>query len=258
VIDVSGLTPEARPIAQQVATVYLKHTAPWFVGLIVHGSAVKGGFIHGCSDIDFQLYLEDLAFTWYGQLDLELGFSIRRDLEKINPGPFRYVQCYAWTSEQREGFVGPIPGAYHLIAGRLPVAEATDQQLIESARKALAELDSAPTFIMGKLLGHGGVRLARSIRLLCTKVWPVLYQVLTIQQDDAVRVWCLTKEQAIERLPKNTVLSETIQGFYQAVQIYYPAEDSLEGAFSIIESGVAFLEAAKFWWQETNDTINVR
>lgn len=253
-VDVSGLTPEARPIVEKVAAVYLKHVAPWFIGLIVHGSAVKGGFIPGCSDIDFQLYLEDSIFSWHGQLPLELGFAIRRDLAEINPTPFRYIQCYAQTREQQEGFVGPIPGAYHLVAGELPVAEATAQQLRESARRGLGELNPAPTFIMGNLLGHGGVRLARSIRLLCTKVWPVLYQVLTLQQDDAIGVWGLPREQAIEQLPRNSALSRTIQRFYQAVRIYYPAEDSLEGALSIIDSGIVFLEAAKSWWKEVDVT----
>ncbi len=59
-IDISGMVPEARPIVQEAAAVYLKYTQPWFVGLIAHGSAVKGGFIPGCSDIDFQLYLTQM------------------------------------------------------------------------------------------------------------------------------------------------------------------------------------------------------
>jgi len=92
--------------------------------------------------------------------------------------------------------------------------------------------------------------MARSIRLLCTKVWPVLYQVLTLQQDDVIRVWCLSKGQAIELLPTNTPVSQTIRGFYQAVRGYYPAEDAVEGALSVIESGVAFLKSAKSWWDE--------
>jgi len=251
-VDVSNLRPEARPIVREVATVYLEHTEPWFIGLIVHGSAVKGGVIPGCSDIDFQLYLEDSAFTSQRQIPLELGLSIYRDLSKINLAPFRYVQCATLPSRLPEGFVGPVPGAYHLVAGRLPVAEATAGQLRESAQRALMELNPMPPFIMGRLLGHGGVRMARSIRLLCTKVWPVLYQVLTLQQDDVIRVWCLPKEQAIRLLPRNTSLSQTIRGFYQAVREYYPAEDLVEGALSIIESGVAFLGAAKSWWDETD------
>ncbi|MEE9618343.1 MAG: hypothetical protein V3T90_15255 [Anaerolineae bacterium] len=251
-VDVSNLMPEARPIVREVATVYLEHTEPWFIGLIVHGSAVKGGVIPGCSDIDFQLYLEDSAFTSQGQLPLGLGLSIYRDLSKANLSPFRYVQCTTLPSRLPEGFVGPVPGAYHLVAGRLPVAEATAQQLRESARGALVELNPVPTFVMGRLLGHGGVRMARSIRLLCTKVWPVLYQVLTLQQDDVIRVWCLSKEEAIELLPRNTPLSQTIRRFYQAVREYYPAEDAVEGALLVIESGVTFLKAAKSWRDETD------
>lgn len=249
-LDISGLIPEARPVVKEAAAVYLRHTTPWFVGLVAHGSAVKGGFIPGCSDIDLQLYLEDSAFSWHEQLPLELGFSVRSDLAEIDPTPFRYIQCYARTRKQLEGLVGPIPGAYYVVAGELPVAEATAQELYESARRGLAELSPAPQFIIGPLLGHGGVRLARSIRLLCTKVWPVLYQVLTLQGDDVIGVWCLSKDQAIGKLPKGSAMSRTIQRFYQAVRGYYPAEDSLEGAFSVIGSGIAFLEAAKSWWQE--------
>ena len=81
--DLTDVVPVAMPIIQKVAAVYLKHTSPWFIGLIVHGSAVKGGFIPGCSDIDFQLFLDDAAFTWYGELALEVGFSIQRDLRKM-------------------------------------------------------------------------------------------------------------------------------------------------------------------------------
>jgi len=251
-VDVSGLIPEARPIAERVAAVYQQHTAPWFIGLVAHGSAVKGGIIPGCSDIDFQLYLEGAAFTWQGHLPLEVGFSIRRELATIELAPFRYIQCYTQRDELQEGFVGPIPGAYHLIAGRLPVAEATAQELRNSARRALAELNPAPTFVMGELLGPGGVRLARNVRLLCTVVWPVLYQVLTCQRDDAIGVWCLPKEHAIAKLPPDSALHRAALGFYQAVTAYYPAEDSLEGALSVIEYGAAFLTAAKAWWDSSN------
>ena len=246
-VDVSGLIPEAQSLAGKVASVYLKHSAPWFIGLVAHGSAVKGGVIPGCSDIDFQLFLEDAAFSWEGQLPLDLGFAIRRDLIGLDLGSFRYVQCYAHRRELQQGFVGPIPGAYHLIAGELPVPEATDQELRVSARKALEELNPSPTYLTGTLLGPGGVRLARNIRLLCTQVWPTLYQVLTLQQGDAIDVWCLPKEQAIQRLPKKTRLGSSIRWFDRTLRAYYPAEDDLDGALSVIESGVAFLEAAKSW-----------
>ncbi len=60
-VDASGLAADAQPIVQRAAAVHLRHTVPWFVGLIAHGSAVRGGFIPGCSDSDLQLYLDDAA-----------------------------------------------------------------------------------------------------------------------------------------------------------------------------------------------------
>ncbi|MGD8627112.1 MAG: hypothetical protein PVF47_10740 [Anaerolineae bacterium] len=247
-VDLSGLVPEARPIVDRVAGVYMRRMAPWFVGLLAHGSAVKGGYIPGCSDVDLQLYLADDAFDPRGQLPLALGLAVRRDLEPIDTAPFRYVQCYARDCGPRAGWVGPIPGAYHLVAGRLPIPEATAAELRASAARALAVLNPFPSHIMGRLLGHGSERLARSLRLLCTQVWPVLYHVLAVQAADAVAVWNLTKEQAIAALPPASSLRREAEAFHRAVWAYYPAENSLEGALTLIEHGVNFLGAAKAWW----------
>lgn len=251
-IDVSPLKPEARSIVCQAAAIYSRHTAPWFIGLVVHGSALKGGVIPGCSDIDFQLYLKDSAFTPQGHLPLELGIAIHRDIVEIDLAPFRYIQCYPLSSKLPEGYMGPIPGAYHLVAGKLPVPEATAEQLRTSAEKALTELDPAPAFIIGSLIGPGGVRLSRRIRLLCTKVWPVLYQVLTLQRDNVIAIWGLPKDRAIQLLPRNTMLSQAIRRFYQAVRTYYPAENSVEHAIAVIRSGFVFLEVARAWWNEVS------
>src|SRR5258708_39835705 len=42
-IDVSHVQESARPIIAQVAEVYIQHLHPWLIGLLVHGSAFKGG-----------------------------------------------------------------------------------------------------------------------------------------------------------------------------------------------------------------------
>ena len=258
-LDLDGLQQEARPIVRRAAGVYRKHTAPWFIGLVVHGSAVKGGIIPGCSDLDMQLYLAPEALSWHGHLPLELGFAIRRDLEGIELWPFRYLQCYTFPAEMPEGWVGPIPGAYRLVAGRLPVAEATAEDLRRAAVRDLGAL-AAPTYLVSKLLGPdgepsrpgGGVRLARSLRLLCTQVWPALYQVLTLQEEDALAVWRLQKGVAVARLPEAGGLRAAGEAFHQAVRAYYPAEDSLEGALALMQAGADCLQAAKAWWEEVS------
>ncbi|MBX3010658.1 MAG: hypothetical protein KF832_04090 [Caldilineaceae bacterium] len=245
IVDVSGLIPEAQAIAERAAQIYCHHTAPWFIGLVAHGSAVKGGYIANCSDIDFQLYLTEAAFAADGELPLALGLTIHQALAAIDPAPFRYLQCYALTPRLRPGWIGPIPGAYHLVAGQIPVPLATAPALLAAAQADLAALQ--PDAI--NLLSHGGGRLERQVRLHCTQVWPVLYQVVVLQQGDPLRIWNLPKAAVIALLPSVSELGQTIRAYDQAVRSYYPAERPVAAGLKVLESGTAFLLAAKQWWQ---------
>jgi len=182
-LTLTGLVPEAKPIVEKATTIYISETKPWFVGMIAHGSAVKGGFIPGCSDIDLQLFLERTAFV-EGHLPLQLCEKIQRELAKIDPTPFSYIQCYALSDERHRDWVGLVPGAYRLLAGRLPVAEATREQLLASAREKLALLPSEIAYYHAGLLDYGAGRVARHVRLLCTTVWPTLNHVLSRHQKN--------------------------------------------------------------------------
>jgi hypothetical protein len=117
-LNLSGVQPVARPIVEAVSTVYLRHVRPWLIGLMIHGSALKGGFIPGCSDIDLHVYLDDAAFTAQGQLPLEFCLSIQQELAQIDPAPFQYIQCYALPPRLPAHHIGPVPGAYQMLIGR--------------------------------------------------------------------------------------------------------------------------------------------
>jgi len=246
----AGLVPEAKPIVEKAASIYVSETAPWFVGIIAHGSAVKGGFISGCSDIDLLLFLERAAFV-EDHLPLQLCETVQRELAKINPAPFSYIQCYALSGEQHKdkNWAGPIPGGYRLLAGRLPIAEATREQLLDSAREKLARLPSEIAYYHAGLLQHGAGRVERHIRLLCTSVWPTLNHVLSLQQNNPIEVWNLTKLQAIENLPAQAPMGHAIRLFYQAITVYYPSGSSLDAGLEAVRHGISFLQAVNSWWK---------
>lgn len=249
-IDVSRVVPEAREAVEWAGRVYYEHTRPWFVGLVLHGSAVKGGFIPRCSDIDFQLYLGPAAFTPEGYLPFATSAAIQRNLAWIDPKPFAYLQCYAYPGTLAEGQIGPVPGAYALLAGELPVPEATAEQLRESARRALDALDPVPGALKTGLLEHGDGKLERMVRLLCTDVWPVVYQIVAIQHDEPIRAWNLRKDAAIALLPKDGELHAHASSFHRTVRAYYPSRHAHDAAVTLLEHGVNFLAAAKAWWQQ--------
>jgi hypothetical protein len=253
-IDVSGLVPEARAVTRAAAEVYLQHLAPWFVGLLAHGSAVKGGVIPGWSDIDLHLYLDDAAFTpevaghpsRTGYLPLSLTVAIQRDLATLDPAPFYKVQCYAMGSHLPESWVGPVPGAYHVIAGAPPIHRPTRELLRANAAARMREMEPFPDHLRDNLLEViGQERVEHHARLLGTAVWPSLYNFLVLRGDDPLEVWTLPKQEAMARLDQNAPPAPQFRAYYDAVTSHRLGVDPMEGALAVIERGVECLHAVK-------------
>jgi hypothetical protein len=257
--DVSPLVPEARQTVRAAAQIYWQHTRPWFIGLLVHGSALKGGVIPGGSDIDLQLFLTEAAFDTTGDLPLRVSAALHRALAQIDPVPFQYIQCYALATPlpadaSQEQF-RPIPGAYQLLAGTLPVPEATPQQVREQASQFLATLRPDAFAIASRLLQHGGGHLERTVRALCTDVWPTLYHLVAWQARNPLEVWALPKAAVIARLSvAEEGLGQAIRGFHQAVTAYYQRPHRVDEALAVIEQGVTFLQHVHAWYQGVEST----
>lgn len=244
-LDVTPFVPEARSQVLAAARVYIAHTQPWFVGLLAHGSALKGGFIPGGSDIDLQLFLDGAAFGPDGQMPLSVSLDLHRDLSMIDPAPFQYIQCYALPTTLTaagKGSLGPIPGTYHMVAGRLPIPEATEVQVRVQAARLLAEARPDPGRAASKLLQHGGGRFEATVRFVCTDVWPTLYSVLVMRSDNPLAVWALPKEAAVKDLAEiEPVLGGAVRAFYKSVLRYYTVTHALEDGLNVIETAGAFL-----------------
>jgi hypothetical protein len=247
--DVSPLVPEARAIAEAVAQVYWRHTESWFVGLLVHGSALKGGFIPGCSDIDMQLFLHNGIFDETGNISLDVAAAIQSDLAKIDPAPFQYIQCYPIPERVHAGRPKAdyilIPGTYHVLAGSIPMPEASGERVRAKALNYMEKLQPGALTGANHLLQHGGGRLERHVRLLCTNVWPTLYSLLVCSATDPLEVWRLPKAQAIALLAEVEPAGRQIRAFYEATWAYYRGSQTVEAALELYKSGAAFLYMAK-------------
>jgi hypothetical protein len=88
------------------------------------------------------------------------------------------------------------------------------------------------------------------VRFVCTDVWPLLYQVLSLRQPDALRVWCLPKHDALALLPPGTPLRSTIEHFYASVMAYYGSAPTVDSALAVLRDALAFCAAARDWWLE--------
>jgi hypothetical protein len=69
-----------------------------------------------------------------------------------------------------------------------------------------------------------------------------------------VGVWKLSKVAAIELLPASESPGKEIRTFHRSVLDYYLREPSVENALTVLECGVAFLQAAKEWHRVNSKT----
>lgn len=241
------LTSTVNRINAAVREVMLTHAGTSFIGLILQGSAAKGGFIPGSSDIDYVLYVADAALNEAGTLPAEQCIAIHLALSAIDVAPFRYIQ-FSVVSPLANPYPGPVPGAYKLLAGRLPVPEATGAELYADAVRSLDALVPDRAFDPHQLLDHGEERIERSTRLMCTKAWPLAFQLLTALHKDGLRIWRLDKLEAAALLAREPGVAAEMNGFLAAVRAYYPQERPVTKALDVISAGIAFIRAVKRHW----------
>lgn len=249
-LDVSGVQPEAQRTVERVARIFVTHLGQSLVSLIAHGSAVKGGYIPRGSDIDLKLIVTPPVLDDIGALPLDIAIQIHRDLAVIDPAPFRYLQARVHRVGARTE-AGFIRGAYHVVYGDEELPLATDEELRQNAHVALSGLN--PVVISARasnhLLDHGEDRLFRELRLLCTAIWPTLYHVVSLIDNDAVATWSLTKSAAIARTNPETDVGQSIRTFYSTVVAHYRDGEAVETALESVASGVAFLHLTASWYQ---------
>lgn len=222
-------------VVAAVADVYVRHTRPWFVGLVAFGSYVKGGMVAGSSDLDLRLYLEREAFDGE-RLPWPVVRAIQADLAEVDPAPFAYVQCHATPVDEAEPLV---PGTWRLLDGTCPARAATAGEVREAALRTLAFTQRARDRVREALLDSGGGRLEREVRLMATDVWPAVYAAACLTDPDPLGVWALPKTGAVARL--GMPAREAGERFLAALAAYHANGERPGDALATIDAGLAVL-----------------
>lgn len=248
-VDVTGVQPSARRIIQRIARAYVDHLGDGLVTLVAHGSAVKGGIIPGSSDVDIVPFVRPERLTPHGELPLNIAIDLHRDLARIDPAPFRYLQTYVRPTGTMLG-PGFIPGTFHIVTGVPEVPTATGEELLAAARMALAELDpdAARAGISHALLNHGEGRLDRQMRWTCTDVWPLMYHVACVHLDDGLAAWQRTKHEVLAILEDDPIVGHPLAHWFQIVTDHYSNGEPLESALAGLLAAAAFYEAVERWF----------
>lgn len=228
-------------------------------GIILHGSAAKGGFIPGYSDLDLQVFLTPRCFDGSGALPDAAVFAMQ---ERVGPLPwqesgFRYPQAYFIDPTRLpEWWAGPAPGSYRLLHGRVPpAAEPTPEKLRASGEHWLTVgLPRAITADLEGFVDADDTSLPRRLRLLGTRVTPTIFALLAADAADPLAVWAQPKDAALgalrEQFPDEEGPHMAAQ-FFEDVRALYGGEFDIERGRAAFRRGIAFLR----WAQQRAESI---
>ncbi len=222
-------------------------------GIILHGSAVKGGVIPGYSDIDFMVFLAPDAFDERSKLPDEAAFAMQ---ERIGPMPWReagfgYPQAYFYDVRTLpEWWTGPVPGAYRELCGALPEeALATEAGLRAGVRRFLSE--TLPGRLDGMVSNYADSadrQLPRRVRLLGTDLTPAVFSLASLHTDDILALWAKTKSEAlalVEDAYPNVEGPKLAREFYRNVERLFGNEFDTQLGRQTFRTGVAFMRWAE-------------
>ena len=250
-IDVGGVQPSARLIVDKIACVYIHHLGASLITLVAHGSAVKGGIIPGSSDVDTVAFVREDVLTQHGELPLGLAVDLHRDLARIDPAPYRYLQGHVQPAGTTHGLTF-VPGTFHVITGAADLPVATGADLLAAAHRALAMFDAgaASAGISNALLDHGEGRLDGQVRWTCTDVWPPMYHVACVHLGDGLAAWQRTKHEVLDVLHDEPIVVEPLARWFEAVTAHYANGETRESALAALSAGAAFHDAVARWIDE--------
>jgi hypothetical protein len=173
--------------------------------IVAHGSAIKGGVIRGYSDVDFMVFLAPGCFGEDGELADEdtFGFQERFGALPWRGAGFLNGQVYFYDARRLpDWWTGPAPDSYRELWGRLPAeVRPTPERLREIESRFLREeLPRQLAAMLRTFVDTADGSLPRRVRLLGTTVTPVVFAVLSLDEDDLLELWALPKQEALARL----------------------------------------------------------
>lgn len=246
-VHVEAVVPEARDVVTAAVEVYRQHCGSALRSVLVHGSAVKGGVIRGCSDVDVALFVDPDWLDASAGETLQRSVAIHRDLARIDPAPFRYLQGHLYRAgSDAKRFA---PQTFTVVWGERRVPVMSPEDVLSAARQSLAALDvdTLSRHYSSDLLDHGGGRLDHAVRYLCTDIWPLLYQAQCVRSGDGASTWARTKHEIVEQLASEPELAEPVRGWLDAVVEHYGTGERTDTALAALEAGIAAATAIGGW-----------
>jgi hypothetical protein len=242
---------------QKVIFTYLEDSLQNIFGeelycLLVHGSIVKGGMIEGFSDLDVQVFLQPNSFNDFG-LKLEKAMELQELVGDLNIQEIgaAYLQIlFINIQDIPDWYTPPIKGTYKILFGQLPEnLNYSMKDFQVKIKKSLLELPSVIENLIRNFADSSNEQISRRTRYVATKVFPIMYSLLSYDIDHPDKIWSqdkLTICNLFQKRYANQQISEMLTQFFSCIRKIPDDKTDLELLKQAFSVGIDFLiEATK-------------
>ncbi len=219
---------------------------------LIHGSIVKGGLIEGFSDLDIQVFLKESSFDVF-DLKIEKCMEIQNlvgtlDVPKIGA---QYLQMYFYNPKNMpDWYTPPVKGSFKILYGELP--KELDYNVENFKIRMIRSLKNLPSEIRTTIRSFADCSdktIYRRTRLIATKIFPIMYSLLSYDLKEPKEIWAKSKFKALDlfcQKYQNEDISNYLTEFFNLIQLIAKDHNNLELMKEAFFFGVEFLkEAAK-------------
>lgn len=178
----------AERVGQLVRSAFVDVLGVRLDALLVHGSAVTGGYIEGFSDFDFVLFMR-------GRLTADDAPALQARLGEVDHHPFDYLQVSRVVNLEEppdaEGRRLLIDEGYASLVGDYPTGWPflDEESLRVSGAEVLAGLPALMTLKRRRWAAATGARRTLEVRYHMTDLKPAVRSMLVEQGEPPLDVW---------------------------------------------------------------------
>jgi len=218
----------------------------------LEGSAVKGDFLRGYSDLDFHIFVKPKAMDGERAPKVEEAIRFQKAFGAVNPEDYgaSQFQIYFINSEKYPSdWVPPIEGTYRVSWGSLPPAakEADDLAYIRAARKSLSEVEGDHKKLVERFVDKPDSRVPGVVRLLGATLKNHMYSVSVLLTGKPKTAFNLRLDEMIPIVEEGVRSKGHFSAFYERVSNWNHVEGGGDYARETFTEGIAALGEIVHW-----------
>lgn len=232
------------------------------VCVILKGSAVRGDFIQGYSDFDFNVFLKPEVMDGEKSPNIEGAIQFQKAFGDIDPKDFgaSQFQIYFINSEKYpHDWVSPVEGTYKIFWGDLPsiAKEMEDSMYLSYAKQFISDVEYSRKKIVERFVDKPNIRLPPVVRLLGASLKGYMYSVSVLLTSKPKIVLRSTLDKLLPIVEEGIGSKGYFSKFFGYVVNWSLVKRNYEYAREAFREGTKALDEIDCWSRSCQDTEDV-